>query len=264
MGTTDAQRATFHEQGLLHLPAAIATIDADRMAARIWDVLDARDGIRREDPATWAVRQPTGFQSLTRAGVFAPLASAAVRAALDDLLGRGSWQSPDAWGAPLVTFPDGARAWDVPSGQWHLDFVARESAEHLPGVRILGLLVDVQPRGGTTLIVGGSHRLVERLIADGRAAEGHSAHIRDELAAAYPWLGALWSRDAVPADRVQRFMTEGATIDGVQLRVIELTGAAGDVFLMHPWTLHAPAPNCGSTPRLMISQSVFRSPPSRG
>jgi len=24
-------------------------------------------------------------------------------------------------------------------------------------------------------------------------------------------------------------------------------GDAGDVFLMHPWTFHAPAPNCGST-----------------
>jgi ectoine hydroxylase-related dioxygenase (phytanoyl-CoA dioxygenase family) len=33
---------------------------------------------------------------------------------------------------------------------------------------------------------------------------------------------------------------------------------AGDVVLMHPWTFHAPAPNCGAKPRIMVGHSVYR------
>jgi hypothetical protein len=39
---------------------------------------------------------------------------------------------------------------------------------------------------------------------------------------------------------------------------VELSGAPGDVVLMHPWQLHAPAPNCGTSPRLLLSQSIVR------
>ena len=59
-------------------------------------------------------------------------------------------------------------------------------------------------------------------------------------------------------DRIQRFMIEGRVIDGATVRVLELTGVPGEVFLMHPWTFHDPSPNCGSTPRMMVSHSVFR------
>jgi hypothetical protein len=257
MSMSESQRATFREQGIVRLPGAVATDDANRMVERIWDVLGARHGIRRDDPTTWSVAQPTGFQSLTRTGAFGALASPAVCQALDDLLGVEAWNVPGAWGAPLVTFPDTARRWDVPSGQWHLDFVARGSPQQLPGIRVLALLVPIQPRGGSTLVVSGSHRLVELLIANDRAAEGHSAHVRDELSTVYPWLRALWSRGTATSDRERCLMTDGVTIDGVRLRVVELTGDAGDVFLMHPWTFHAPSPNCGSAPRMIVSHSVF-------
>jgi hypothetical protein len=77
---------------------------------------------------------------------------------------------------------------------------------------------------------------------------------------------ATWLHDllapAAPAapERIQRFMDEGAEINGTHVRVVELTGAAGDVILMHPWVLHAPAANCGTMPRFMVSESVYRSP----
>ena len=45
-------------------------------------------------------------------------------------------------------------------------------------------------------------------------------------------------------------------LGGVPVRVVELTGRAGDIVIGHPWLLHAPAPNCGTTPRFMTVQRV--------
>ena len=56
-----------------------------------------------------------------------------------------------------------------------------------------------------------------------------------------PWLEALGK--ARGADWLERRLGSEATIDGIRVRVDELTGAAGDVIIGHPWLLHAPAPN---------------------
>ena len=58
---------------------------------------------------------------------------------------------------------------------------------------------------------------------------------------------------ATAAERIGRFMTEGARVGGVDLRVVELTGKAGDAFVMHCDTFHAVAPNRGTVPRMMAT-----------
>lgn len=45
-------------------------------------------------------------------------------------------------------------------------------------------------------------------------------------------------------------------VDGIALRVVENTGAAGDVILLHPLTLHVAAPNNGVAPRFLLSGAV--------
>jgi ectoine hydroxylase-related dioxygenase (phytanoyl-CoA dioxygenase family) len=42
-------------------------------------------------------------------------------------------------------------------------------------------------------------------------------------------------------------------VDGVPVRIVELTGEPGDVVFLHPHLFHAPAPNHGRTPRLMVT-----------
>ncbi len=82
--------------------------------------------------------------------------------------------------------------------------------------------------GGGTGVLAGPHRLVERAVAASRSGDaGHSPALRKALAAAHPWLRDLRSRPA-GGDRIARFMRDGAVLDGVGLRVVELTGAAGD------------------------------------
>jgi hypothetical protein len=60
------------------------------------------------------------------------------------------------------------------------------------------------------------------------------------------------------SDRITRFMSLGTVVDGVDVRVVELVGEPGDVAVMHPWAFHAPAPNCATAVRMMVSHSVFR------
>jgi ectoine hydroxylase-related dioxygenase (phytanoyl-CoA dioxygenase family) len=54
-------------------------------------------------------------------------------------------------------------------------------------------------------------------------------------------------------------MSKGTSIDSVEVRVVEMTGEPGDVLLVHPMILHAPALNCSSSPRFALSTTVFRS-----
>jgi hypothetical protein len=252
---SEAQRLEFLTTGLLRLGGAFSARAAAQMTEQIWQLLERAHGIRRGDARTWSMTQPTGFQSLTRAGAFDAIASDALCEDVDQLLDH--WERPKHWGAPLVTFPDPVGSWDVPSTQWHLDFLARGSLASLPGIRILACIDTVDPRGGGTLAIAGSHLLVEKLMMAGLAGAGHSAEVRDALAKTHPWLRELWSSENA-GDRRQRFMIEGATIDDAHVKVVELNGVRGDVILMHPRMLHAPSRNVGSRPRMMVSQSLFR------
>ena len=58
----------------------------------------------------------------------------------------------------LVTLPN-AQAWEVPARGWHLD-LPRLSEAVTPGVQVFTFLDSVQPEGGGTLVVAGSHELL--------------------------------------------------------------------------------------------------------
>lgn len=45
-------------------------------------------------------------------------------------------------------------------------------------------------------------------------------------------------------------------MDGIPLQVIENTGAAGDIILLHPLVLHVASANTGRVPRLLLSSGV--------
>jgi ectoine hydroxylase-related dioxygenase (phytanoyl-CoA dioxygenase family) len=61
-----------------------------------------------------------------------------------------------------------------------------------------------------------------------------------------------------PANRVAAFMDRETVVDGVPLRVVELTGEPGDMVFCHPVIVHCAAPNRGARPRFMrIKQQVL-------
>jgi hypothetical protein len=252
---SQAQLEEFRELGMVRLRRAFSAAAATQMRDRLWGGL-ARQGILRANPATWTVPRPVGFQALTQEGVFDALGSPTLRMALDQLLGPDSWVQPQHWAAPLVSFPESGVKWDVPCRNWHVDFPARGAAAPLMGVRVLAFLDTVAPHGGGTVVAQGSHRIVERLVASGAAGSGRSRDVRALLTQTQEWFATLWSPEP-SGNRLERFMASESSIDGVPLRVVELSGEACDVVLMHPWQFHAAAPHCGTMPRLMLSHSVI-------
>jgi hypothetical protein len=228
---------------LRRLPDAIPSDDVAVMRQRFWTFLAERDGVRPDEPWSWTVETPRHLQALRRSGAFAAMAAPAVVAALDDLL--GDWRRPRNWGLPLVTFP--GSGWRVPTTGWHLDSY---SPEHdLPGVSVFAFLLPTGPRGGGTVVLEGSHQLVNRHIA--ATGVWRSGPLRADLAAAHPWLAEVWQGRHEPG--------ASAVLDGVPVTVRELTGDPGDVVLMHPRTLHAAAPNAAATPRMMLVEIINRS-----
>lgn len=253
---TQQQRLEFDRRGILHVPSAIPASDAEAMCACMWDNLSRHYPFRREQPQTWAAQRVNGLHALGRSVTFKQIGSPAVCQMLDDLLGRGYWQRPVRWGSLLLAFPESRGRWDVPHTSWHLDLPASGALEGLFVVRLFTCLAPLHHGGGGTVVVAGSHLLVEKLARES-AKPLHSADVRKALIHAHPWVRALCSRDE-RTDRIEQFMNRCATVDGVELRVVEMTGEPGDVFLVHPLILHAPALNSLAVPRVMLSSFVYR------
>jgi hypothetical protein len=252
---TASQRAEFEAKGFVRIPAAFSREAAAAMEARVWEWLERRYALSRADPATWSVSAPTGLQGLKRQAVFEAIGSETTCAALDALLGPGGWKRPRDWGGFLVNFPS-AGPWCVPSRVWHTDFGFRGPPDRPFGALVFSFLSDVSPGAGGTLVVEGSHRVIRQFLAEHpRAAHTKMKGVRLALMQNDPWLASLARREEGPA-RVERLMREGAVVAGVPVRVVELSGEAGDLVIGHNWLLHAGAPNCGSRPRIMRVQRV--------
>jgi len=246
--------AEFQEHGFVRVPGAFPRADAAAMESRVWKWLERKYGARRDDPTTWTAANPTGLQGLKSQAVFDAIGSDTLCAALDELVGAGRWERPREWGGFLVTFPSGGR-WAVPTRVWHTDFDFRGPADPPRGALVFSFLSDVPAGAGGTLAVAGSHRLIARFVAARPTAGREKMKVtRTTFLASDPWLREL----TAPADaegRSERLM-QPSLVAGVSVRVVELTGDAGDVVIGHPWLLHAGAPNCGSAPRLMRVQRV--------
>ncbi|GLQ21887.1 phytanoyl-CoA dioxygenase family protein [Algimonas porphyrae] len=141
----------------------------------------------------------------------------------------------------LFSLPD-SPTWSVPHNVWHVD-VPRLGALGQPGLQMFTFLDDVEPRGGGTLVLAGSHRLLNT------SRSLRSKDLKRALAKA-DYFRRLFDGGRPPITDLNE--TAGAVAD-VDLEVVELTGQAGDIYLMDLRTLHAPAPNAAKTARIMLT-----------
>jgi hypothetical protein len=231
-----------------------------QMRANMWRELLDDYGIAQDDRQTW--HQPR--RSLRRAKwdpLQRSMATDRLVGAIDALLPPASWRLPTNWGVVLVTFPNRARdGWSVPSVGWHYDFGAHDNATSISGLQVFTFFSTVEPRGGGTLIVEGSHRLLRSFVSSLPPDEQRSEHqvLRRRFLCHDPWLRALTGPAELPPHRIRRFMEQSGDGD-VPLRVVELTGEPGDVVLCHPLMLHASAQNAADVPRFMRSQRICAS-----
>jgi hypothetical protein len=165
-------------------------------------------------------------------------ASAAASALLDD---RPVFPM-DRHPALLFTLPN-ATTWTLPHQNWHLD-VPRLPEGDGPGVQIFACLEIVEPGGGGTLAVTGSHRLRNE------GVRISSADLRKRLKQER-YFAELMSNQT--DDRL-RFMREVGHVGDVELQVVEMVGEPGDVYFMDLRMLHTFAPNARQIPRIMLTQ----------
>jgi hypothetical protein len=254
---TPADIQRFERDGYVVVRQAFPRADALAMEERWWSELADTHGIRRDDRSTWH-QIPGNLKAAKRDPVQAAILTGTVRGVFDDLLGTRTWSRPRDWGVTLVTFPEPG-SWDLPTRLWHWDNPCEPHLDRARGLFVVSFIGPVAPRGGGTLILSGSPRLLiqqeRELPPDQRRALDSKA--RERFSRLDPWLMALTGQAPSPADRIAAFMDGETVIGGVPLRVVELTGEPGDMVFCHPAMVHCRAPNRGPGPRFMRIKQQF-------
>jgi ectoine hydroxylase-related dioxygenase (phytanoyl-CoA dioxygenase family) len=243
----------FFVHGWMRVRAAFTADQAAAMRAVIWRAL-AAVGIIERDRSTWTKERPEHLQQTRSDPAFQAVGSGRLPAAIDALLEGQAYQLRKNWGSPFVAFPS-TDPWGVPSRGWHIDANYLSALSPPDGIRIHALFGDVAPRAGGTLIVSGSHRLAHKYFMDHPPPAGSRGADYRKLLQGHPYIRNLHTGGDAGA-RVARFVDRAEDHDGIVLQVMENTGSAGDVLLLHPLLLHVATSNNGREPRFLLSGGV--------
>jgi hypothetical protein len=225
----------FIRDGFVRLDAAFPHSLADDGRAILW-----RDiGCDPRDPSTWT-------RPVVRLGHYAqpPFRRAAntpvLHAAFDQLAGRGRWQPQGSLGTFPVRFPSPDDPGDV---GWHIDVsFDLESPDFMTwranivskgrALLMLFLFSDVGDDDAPTLIRAGSHLDIARQLAP----RGEVGMTLGELAA-------------------------DGFAGSAHRSVVAATGAAGTVYLCHPFLVHSAQPHRGTEPRFLAQPPLLPAEP---
>jgi hypothetical protein len=243
----------FRVHGWMRVRAAFSVDETAAMREAAWRAL-AGVGIRENDPSTWTKERPEHLQHVKDDPAFRAVGSAKLLGAIDAALEGQAHETPRNWGALFIAFPSN-HSWSVPSSGWHADANYLSALSPPDGIRTHALLGDVASRAGGTLIVSGSHRLVHKHFTDHPPPPGVRGAGYRELLRGHPYLRDLHAEGDLD-ERAARFMDRVEEHDGISLQVVENTGAAGDVILLHPLVLHVATTNTGKAPRFLLSGGV--------
>ena len=230
--TTD-ETERFVTDGFVHLPEAFPRSVAEECRAFLW----RETGLDPDDPATW--RQP-----VIRLGGYTdePFQRAAttprLHQAFDQLVGAGRWAPRVGLGTFPIRFPHPDEPGDT---GWHLDASFTPDGETGSWVNLrsrgrallmLFLFSDIDADHGPTRIKVGSHLDVPAFLepAGERGVEF------------FTLCGA---------------MDAAGKLDSPERPVALATGRAGDVYLCHPFLIHAAQPNRGAIPRFIAQPPLL-------
>ena len=257
--------ADFERVGIVKLTGVFSDERAAEMRDVVWRSWADAYGVRRDDPDTWpAVPRFKTLKVAKRDPIFRELLGERLTTLADRLLGLG-WSTSNGFGNLLASFPS-ATDWHLPSTDaiWHSDYGYTLAMDPLPGLRVFALFGDVPAGGGGTLLVEGSHRMVERFVHARPDVAGAKAKLaRATCQSSNGWLHDLTQGDPNDPGRIERFMARTTDVDGIPARVIEACGNPGDVYVCHPWTIHCAPPNANTQPRFLRSPTLAHRRPPR-
>ncbi len=223
---TDEQAEQFLERGFVTVRGAFDPVGAQRWLDDSW----IRFGYDRDDPASWVEKRiHLSARSHVDARTFAP---AAWRSAMELVGGEARVPLPWKWGDSFIANlgVGNDRPWQPPSaviGGWHKDGDFFRHFLDSPEQALLTLVLwtDMLPRGGGTFVAADSVPVVARYLA--RHPEG-----------------------LLPGD------FDYAELIGQCHDFVEMTGKAGDVVLLHPYTLHATSQNVLGVSRIITNPAL--------
>jgi hypothetical protein len=236
----DVQVASFIDNGYVHIPDAFPRALAEECRTIIWQDLNASP----DDPGSWPT--PAAFRPDYPSTPFVSAAATPrLCSAYDALVGPGRWAPRRSLGGFVIRFPGQETA--VLDG-WHVDasFPGPDSSptDYLSwrinihsknrALLMLFLFSDTGEQEAPTRLRVGSHKEVARILEP----EGDAGLDARELAA----------------------RADPATAD---LPTAHATGRAGDVYLCHPFLVHAGQPNRGSHPRFLAQPNLEPAQPLR-
>lgn len=234
-GLTPAQIDAFVADGFVRIDNAFPRDLAEKASTILW-----RDaGVDPEDPATW--RGPVIRLGHYAQPVFREAANTLVlHAAFDQLVGEGRWQPPGALGTFVLRFPapeapsddgwhiDVSFGTDVPDFlEWRANVVSRGRA-----LLMLFLFTDVGEDDAPTRIRAGSHIDIARQLAP-----------------------------AGEAGLTLRALAADGFAGSAHRHEVLATGAAGTVYLCHPFLVHAAQPHRGERPRILAQPPLLPAVP---
>ena len=173
------------------------------------------------------MERPPKLQHLKDDPVFQKVGSSTLLSAIDAILEGCTYEKPKDWGAFFLAFP-GKTPWHIPRSGWHIDAYYASPLLPMRGVKTFALFGDVAPRGGGTLMVSGSHRLVHRWFQENPPPQGARSAEMSQLLQIQPYVRDLHGAGDA-GERIERFMRQVEDVDGIPLQVIEATGDAGGI-----------------------------------
>jgi hypothetical protein len=152
--------------------------------------------------------------------------------------------------------PGGFLLWVLPDA-WHMDCGFEQATWPVRSVKLFAFFGEVGPRGGGTVLLPGTHRLVDRYREGLSTQAGAGKENWRPFMRRHPWLARLLDGANLP-DHGRPLVGAEVEIDGVPVQVVELTGSPGDVVVTHLHVFHARSPNTGTVPRLMLGKEIRR------
>lgn len=227
-----ADVAAFAQQGLLRLDGFCPRSHVARIRQQLLDELKRLGLWAGGRPLSRQLRELPPFQQISRLssavripGLHEALVTPELGAAVAALAQGARIDAPAT--QLLLSLPHQGE-WTLQGLNWHVD-VAAGPRDPLPGVQAFVLIDDLAPRGGATLALAGSHREAQRAPA-GRP----------------PLRELLKTSRALEAD---------LRASGVD--IVEMSGQAGDVYLMDMRVLHTPSINATRNLRMMATTRFF-------
>lgn len=233
MKLNDHERRIFEDRGLLHLKRLIPKTKTKAAKEAIFGEL-TRLGVRAA--GKWhsskfprQLRHQPEFDNVIPDDL------------LSCLIGLAGCKLALAQARPQILLtPPQSSTWSVPHLGWHLD-VASPARDEIPGIQAFVLIDDIVPQGGGTVAISGSHKL--HSLRGGVAISAHRVLQEDS------GFAALFA----PGTGDRREFLASKLVNGVTVQVTEMSGEAGDVYLMDMRTIHAPATNATRNLRIMLT-----------